>query len=157
MLGMQVSPEEALEVVRCGGRGQLYWPADHQCHDPLSQGPCAASQLLVLDPASLTAKCGDQLQCVHSEEGVEDGDLVWDGTQCIDVGSIKYSYLGLISSVHQANKNSECGGKGERLRYSLTGEVSCQCEDGWQRQGSGGQCHQHSTQAWCPQGQLLQV
>ena len=97
VLGMQVSPEEALEVVRCGGRGQLYWPADHQCHDPLSQGPCAASQLLVLDPASLTARCGDQLQCVHSEEGVEDGDLVWDGTQCIDVGSIKYSYLGLIS------------------------------------------------------------
>ena len=93
VLGMQVSPEEALEVVRCGGRGQLYWPADHQCHDPLSQGPCAASQLLVLDPASLTAKCGDQLQCVHSEEGVEDGDLVWDGTQCIDVGSILYSVI----------------------------------------------------------------
>ena len=45
----------------------------------------------------------------------------------------------------------------ERLRYSLTGEVSCQCEDGWQRLGSGGQCHQHSTQAWYPQGQLLQV
>ena len=85
--------EEALEVVRCGGRGQLYWPAGHQCHDPLSQGPCAASQLLVLDPASLTARCGDQLQCVHSEEGVEDGDLVWDGTQCIDVGNILYSVI----------------------------------------------------------------
>ena len=38
--------------------------------------------------------------------------------------------------------------KGGRLRYSLTGEVSCQCEDGLQRQESGGQCHQHSTQAW---------
>ena len=45
----------------------------------------------------------------------------------------------------------------EWLRYSLTGEVSCQCEDGWQKLGSGGKGHQHSTQPWYPQGQLLQV
>ena len=41
--------------------------------------------------------------------------------------------------------------------YSWTGEVSCQCEDGWQRLGSRVKGHQHSTQTWCSQGQLLQV
>ena len=39
---------------------------------------------------------------------------------------------------------------------TVTGDVECVCEGGWMRNEETGECHQHSTQAWCPDGQLLQ-
>ena len=50
----------------------------------------------------------------------------------------------------------------KKLRYSLTGDIVCDCQEGWQRHDDVGNsdnftCHQHSTQAWCQDGQILKV
>ena len=37
----------------------------------------------------------------------------------------------------------------------MTGELKCDCDDGWV--SHDGNCYQYSTQAWCPQGEILQV
>ena len=64
----------------------------------------------------------------------------WDGEKC------QFVYNG-----------SGCDGDNVRRWYNLTGGITCDCEYGWARQTSQGECHQYSTQAWCPEGQLLQV
>ena len=49
----------------------------------------------------------------------------------------------------------------KRLRYSVTGDIVCDCMEGWERHedgvGNNFTCHQHSTQAWCKEGDILQV
>ena len=37
----------------------------------------------------------------------------------------------------------------------MTGELKCECDDGWVLHD--GNCYQYSTQAWCSQGEILQV
>ena len=64
----------------------------------------------------------------------------WDGEKC------QFVYNG-----------SGCDGDNVRRWYNLTGGITCDCEYGWARQTSQGECQQYSTQAWCPEGQLLQV
>ena len=45
------------------------------------------------------------------------------------------------------------------MMYTMVGEVKCDCEIGWQRYDTdyGFDCYQQSTQAWCEEGELLQV
>ena len=48
-----------------------------------------------------------------------------------------------------------CAGPGQRLLFTMTGEVRCGCEGGW-RTSEDGRCHQAGLQADCPQGEILQ-
>ena len=78
-----------------------------------------------------------------------------DRTDC----SHGYSFLKMTRVfIRKIHKNSECYDQGDvEVQLDRRGHLSVQCEDGWQRLGSGGQFHQHSTQTWCSHGQLLQV
>jgi len=122
-----VSPEVAVDVVRCAVQGGLHIPDSPEggCHEPLTQGPCPDNQILVMEEATLTARCAEFPDCP--------GDQVWDGAQCVD---------------------TECD-KRETPSYSLTGDPICVCEAGWARDPEGA-CQQLSTKGWCDQAQILQ-
>jgi len=124
--------EETISIIKCGRKGQLYSDQYLNCHEPFSVGPCLTSQLFLLDKDTLKGKCVSNLgfeQC--------DAEAVWNGTSCIP-----------------AKNTNDCQGAGKRLIETITGDIKCECEDGWV--SHDGNCYQYSTQAWCQAGEILQ-
>ena len=84
-----------------------------------------------------------------------DAETVWNGTSCIPVILSTVRNL-VIQLVHfQAKNTNDCQGAGKRLIETITGDIKCECEDGWV--SHDGNCYQYSTQAWCQEGEILQV
>jgi len=126
--------DETISIIKCGRRGQLYSDQDKNCHEPFSIGPCFTTEIILLNKDTLKGKCESNSGYVQCSSEIES---VWNGTSCIE-----------------AHNNNECKGAGKRLVETLTGELKCECEDGWVLHD--GKCYQYSTQAWCPHSEILQ-
>jgi len=126
----EVSDEQKLNILLCAKMGQLFSLLDPKhCYSPLTQGPCDTDEVIVIDQQTLLGTC--IYKPCHELEW-------WDGERC------RHMFM------------NSCKGSNMRRWYNLTGGTTCDCEDGWARETSGGECHQFSTQAWCPDGKLLQ-
>lgn len=128
--GQQITEELVLSVLDCTKKGQLLFKETKSCHDPMTQGPCIADHILVLDTESLLGKCQLSKPCLFFE--------MWNGTACMDI--------------HEGG----CDSNGMRWWMTISGEFVCGCDKGWVRHQETDSCHQLSTQGWCPEGQLLQ-
>jgi len=128
----ELSEEDQFNILRCAKEGLIFSHLDptKKCHSPLTRGPCDTDEVVVIDQQTLLGTCIYK-PCNDLEW--------WDGEKC------QFVYNG-----------SGCDGDNVRRWYNLTGGITCDCEYGWARQTSQGECQQYSTQAWCPEGQLLQ-
>jgi len=108
----------------------VYHPGQDACFPPLTRGPCNEDEMIVLSPDTGLGICITDA-CSNSQEVFIEG-------QCRELFGFE-----------------KCQDYGEMLRWTVEGKGECSCEDGWGRLPGSSKCSQQSTQASCPEGQIV--
>jgi len=130
LFGLAVGRQDLEQTARCTNQGQVYHPDQDSCFPPLTRGPCKKDEIIVLSPVTGLGVCIRDA-CPKSEQVFIEG-------QCVGVFEFE-----------------KCQDYGEMLRWTVEGKGECWCEEGWGKLPGSSKCSQQSTQASCPEGQIV--
>jgi len=147
VLGMAVGNQHFNQSARCANQGQVYHPGQDACFPPLTRGPCTKDEMIALSPVTGLGVCMRDA-CPKSHE-----QKLTPSLDPMAPGKAKLVYI--EGQCVKAYAFEKCQGYGEMLRWTVEGKGECWCEDGWGRLAGSSKCSQQSTQASCPEGQIV--